>query len=63
MSATSDYYLTHAETCARDAEAATLENLRERCRRSEVSWRAMADRLHRAEAMRPNQVAEKALRE
>lgn len=63
MSATSDYYLTQAETCAREAESATLDNVRDRCRRSEQSWRAMADRLQRAEAMRSNQAAEKALRE
>jgi len=63
MSATSDFYLTQAETCARDAAAATLENVRERCRRSEQSWRAMADRLQRAEVMRANQAAEKSLRD
>lgn len=63
MSATSEYYLSQAEQCAREAEAATLANVRERCRRSEQSWRAMADRLQRAETMRANLVAEKTERD
>ena len=63
MSATSDHYIAQAETCARDAAAATLENVRERCLRSERTWRDMADRQLRAEAMRNRLAEEKAERE
>jgi len=60
MSATSDFYLARAAECAADAEAALLDNVRDRCRRSEAAWRAMADRLSRAEDMRAKLVREKA---
>lgn len=60
MSATSQFYLTRAAECARDAEKATLENVRERCRRAEAAWRTMADRIARGEAMRDTLAAEKA---
>lgn len=62
MSATSEFYLTQAESCAREAEAAVLDNVRDRCRRSEQSWRAMAEKLQRAETMRDRQAADKAAR-
>jgi hypothetical protein len=60
MSATSQFYLTRAAECARDAEKATLENVRERCRRAEAAWLTMADRIARGEAMRDRLAAEKA---
>ena len=60
MSATSDFYLARAAECAADAEAALLDNVRDRCRRSEAAWRAMADRLSRSEDMRAKLVREKA---
>lgn len=62
MSATSEFYMTQAESCAREAEAAVLDNVRDRCRRSEQSWRAMAEKLQRAEVMRDRQAADKAAR-
>lgn len=52
MSATRDFYLARAEECARDAERSGLDNVRNRCLRSEQAWRQMADRLHRSETMR-----------
>ena len=61
MSATSEFYTARANESAKEAEKATLDNVRERCLRSEAAWRAMADRLTRAEAMRASQAVEKAL--
>jgi hypothetical protein len=40
-----------AEACA-DAEAATLVHVRERCRRSEAAWTALAEKAERSERMR-----------
>ena len=60
MSTTSEYYLARADENARDAENATLDNVRDRCRRSEAAWRLMADRVVRGEAMRITLAAEKA---
>ena len=63
MSTTSAFYLARAEESARDAANAALDNVRERCLRSEAAWRAMADRLLRGETMRDTLAAEKAARD
>lgn len=63
MSVTSNHYITQADACAREAAAATLDNVRERCLRSEKSWRSMAERQLRAESMRARLAEEKAERE
>jgi len=42
-----DYYREQAATCAREADAATLAHVRDRCRRSEQAWLEMADRAAR----------------
>lgn len=60
MSATSDYYRARAADMAREARDAVLDNVRERCLRSEAAWLTMAERLMRAETMRAQQVIEKA---
>jgi hypothetical protein len=60
MSATREFYLAQAEKCAKEAAEARLDNVRERCERSERSWRAMADQLERTEIMRDRRAAEKA---
>lgn len=60
MSATSDFYLARAAECARDAAAAPLANVRDRCLRSEEAWLAMAERLLSSEAARDRNAAEKA---
>lgn len=52
MSITRDFYLARAEDCARDADLATLTNVRERCLRAEAAWRSMADRLSFSERLR-----------
>jgi hypothetical protein len=43
-----------------DADAATLENVRDRCLRAEAAWIAMADRAARNETMRATLLAKKA---
>lgn len=60
MSVTSEYYLARAAESARDAEAATLDNVRDRCRRSEAAWLTMAGRIAQGEAMRDTLAVEKA---
>jgi hypothetical protein len=62
MSVTSRFYSDRADECANEAANSPLENVRDRCLRSEAAWRAMANRLIRAERMRDQQVAEKAAR-
>jgi hypothetical protein len=47
-----EFYRLRAEQCRADAEAATLDNVRERCLRAEDAWNRMADRAARTEAMR-----------
>ena len=61
-----DFFLARAEQARAEADAATLDHVRERCRRSEAAWTALADRAERserlreAEALRKAQVAETA---
>ena len=43
-----------------DADAATLDNVRERCLRAEAAWIAMAERAARNETMRATLLAKKA---
>lgn len=59
MSTTSEFYLARAAESAREAEAATLDNVRDRCRRSEAAWLSMATRIARGEEMRVQLIAEK----
>lgn len=60
MSQQHEFYLARAAEARRDAEAATLDNVRDRCRRSEAAWTQMADRAERTEKMRTRQEAAKA---
>jgi hypothetical protein len=59
MSAQHDFYLARAAEARNDAEAATLDNVRERCMRAATAWEAMAARAHRSDAFRAKQAAEK----
>lgn len=54
-----EFYLARAEEARRDAEAATLANVRDRCRRSEAAWADMAARAERGDKMRAKLDAEK----
>lgn len=51
-------YLRRAAEARADAEAATLENVRDRCLRSEAAWNVMAARVERAEELRARRLAE-----
>jgi hypothetical protein len=52
-------FLARANQARADADAATLENVRERCLRAESAWREMAARVERTDLMRANKLAEK----
>jgi hypothetical protein len=54
------FFLARAEQARAEAEAATLEHVRERCRRSEAAWVALADKAHRSEQMRIEEAERKA---
>ena len=47
-----EFFRARAAQASADAEAATLDHVRERCRRSEAAWQALADRAERSEKMR-----------
>jgi hypothetical protein len=55
-----DFYLARASQARAEAEAATLELVRERCLRSEAAWTAMAERAERSGQMRAAEVQRKA---
>ena len=57
---TLEFYTTRAAECRRDAEAATLENVRNRCLSAAAAWESMADRASRALSYRTAHQAEKA---
>ena len=60
MTAQSDFYRARAVDARADAEAALLDNVRDRCLRSAAAWDNMADRAARTGKMRERQEAEKA---
>jgi hypothetical protein len=41
-----------------EADAALLDNVRERCQRAADAWRVLADRIERADTMRATRLAE-----
>lgn len=45
-------YRVNAAKCREDADAATLDNVRERNLRAEAAWLAMAERQERVDAAR-----------
>ena len=53
-------YLARAAEARAQAEAATLDNVRDRCLRSEAAWTEMAERAERTERMRKTIEADKA---
>ncbi len=57
---TLQFYLDRAEQARVDAEAATLSNVRERCRRSEAAWTYLAEKAARAQEGRLQQSEMKA---
>ena len=55
-----DFFLARVEQMRAEGEAATLEHVRERCRRSEAAWQALADKVERSERMREADAKRKA---
>lgn len=47
-------YRAQAEAAAAAAEAATLDNVRERCLRSAAAWIEMAERIEMTDRLRAN---------
>ena len=60
MSAQHDFYLARAAEARADANAATLDNVRDRWLTSAATWTEMAARSARGEKMRAKLIAEKA---
>jgi hypothetical protein len=55
-----NFYLARVEQARAEAEAATLDHVRERCRRSEAAWTPLADRALRSERLRVEEAKRKA---
>ena len=60
MSQQLDFYLARAAESRADADAATLDNVRDRCLRAAAAWDNMAARAARSDRMRAQAEAEKA---
>ena len=54
------FFLARAEQARAEGAEATLEHVRERCRRSEAAWQALADKAERSERMREAEARRKA---
>jgi hypothetical protein len=57
---TLQFYLDRAEQARKDADAATLSHVRDRCRRSAAAWTQLADKAALTEKRRIQQSAFKA---
>ena len=55
-----NFFIARAEQARAEAEAATLAHVRERCRRSEAAWQALASKAERSEQMREQEAERKA---
>lgn len=55
-----EFYRTRAAQARAEADDATLDHVRERCRRSEVAWTALADRAARSEQLKIAEAQRKA---
>jgi hypothetical protein len=62
MTVQSDFYRARALEARADADAASLDNVRDRCLRAAAAWENMADRAARTGKMRERLEAEKAER-
>ena len=58
-----EFFRARAAQAAAEADAATLDHVRERCRRSEAAWQALADRAERSDKLREAEAMRKAERE
>ena len=55
-----EFVLARAAQARGEAESATLEHVRERCRRSEAAWTALADKAERSERLKAEEALRKA---
>jgi hypothetical protein len=55
-----EFFLARVAQARAEAEAATLDHVRERCRRSQAAWQALADKAARSEKMREAEAKRKA---
>jgi hypothetical protein len=55
MSAQLQFYVARAEQARAEADAATLDNVRNRCLRSEAAWSLLAERAARTEHKRTDE--------
>jgi hypothetical protein len=55
-----DFFLARVAQARTEAEAATLDHVRERCRRSEAAWAALARKAERSERLRAEEAKRKA---
>ena len=55
-----EFFRARAAEAHADAEAATLDHVRERCRRSEAAWQALAAKAERSERLREDEARRKA---
>ena len=55
-----EFYLARAAQARQEADAATLEHVRERCHRSEAAWQQLADRAERSEQLKAAEAERKA---
>ena len=55
-----NFFLARAEQARTEGEQATLEHVRERCRRSEAAWEALAEKARRSERLRAEELERKA---
>ncbi len=60
MSVQHDFYIARATDARRDADNATLDNVRQRCLRAAEAWEAMAARTERSDRAREKLAADKA---
>jgi hypothetical protein len=55
-----EFLLQRAAQARADADAATLDHVRERCLRSEAAWTALAHKAERSERLREEEAKRKA---
>jgi hypothetical protein len=60
MSTNAEFYRARADDARRDADAANLANVRDRCLRAAAAWEEMASRATRTDRMRAEAEAKKA---
>ncbi len=54
------FFLARANQARAEGDEATLDNVRERCRRSEAGWTAPAEKAERSERLRQEEAQRKA---